>query len=47
MSMGLNNQQAVDTLLANADKSVKCGPDAPTCAGRLDLGRAVAAAAAR
>jgi subtilisin family serine protease len=44
LGMGLDQQQAVDVLLEGADKNVSCGPDSPTCAGRLDLGRAVALA---
>jgi hypothetical protein len=40
-SRGLTNQQAVDTLLATANRSVDCG-NAQYCAGRLDAAAAVA-----
>lgn len=42
MAQGLNPTQAVDRLLATADKSVSCGSN---CAGLLDAAKAVGAAA--
>ncbi|MGH9000444.1 MAG: S8 family serine peptidase [Acidimicrobiia bacterium] len=44
LGMGLGPQEAVETILATAEKQVSCGPDSPTCAGRLNVGAAVAAA---
>ena len=41
LSRGVSQQQAVELLLASANKAVSCGA---TCAGRLDVGAAVAAA---
>lgn len=38
---GMNNQRAVDLLLAGANKGVRCGSG--SCAGRLDIGSAIAA----
>ena len=40
LSRGVTQQQAVDLLLASANKAVSCGS---TCAGRLDIGAAMAA----
>ena len=42
LSRGLTNQQAVNMLLATANRSVACG-NAQYCAGRLDAAAAVAA----
>jgi subtilisin family serine protease len=39
---GYGQQGAVDRLLGTADHSVACGPNSPTCAGRLDVARATA-----
>lgn len=41
LSRGVPQQRAVELVLATADKSVSCGP---TCAGRLDVAAATAAA---
>lgn len=43
LSRGLSNQQAVDVLLATADRTVPCGADSPNCVGRLDVAKAVGA----
>ena len=43
LSRGLSPTRAIEVLLANADRRVGCGSGSPTCAGRLDVGRAVAA----
>jgi len=42
LAQGLSPQDAVQRLLDTADKSVPCGADSPTCAGRLDVARATA-----
>ncbi|MGH9180726.1 MAG: S8 family serine peptidase [Acidimicrobiales bacterium] len=41
LSRGLTPQRAVEVLLATADRGVGCGGGSPTCAGRLDVARAV------
>lgn len=41
---GVNNQRAVEILLASADRNVKCGPNSANCAGRLDVAKAIAMA---
>ncbi|MGH9305531.1 MAG: S8 family serine peptidase [Acidimicrobiales bacterium] len=45
LSQGLTPQQAVNTVLASANKSVSCGQGAQHCSGRLDAAAAVAMAA--
>ncbi|MGH8990090.1 MAG: S8 family serine peptidase [Acidimicrobiia bacterium] len=40
LALGLSQQEAVDRLLATADKSVSCGANSPTCAGGLDVAAA-------
>ena len=42
LAEGYGQQAAVDRLLGSADQTVSCGLNSPTCAGRLDLGRAAA-----
>lgn len=41
---GINNQRAVEILLASADRNVKCGPNSDNCVGRLDVAKAIAMA---
>ena len=43
LARGLSPQRAVEVLLATAERGVGCGGGSPTCAGRLDVARAVAA----
>jgi thermitase len=43
LAQGLGPQEAVDRILATANPSVDCGPNSPTCKGRLDVARAVGA----
>ena len=40
LSKGLTPQQAVDRILETVDSRVACGPNSPTCHGRLDVARA-------
>ena len=40
LAQGLSPQQAVQRLLDSADTTVACGPDSPTCRGRLDVAKA-------
>ncbi|HVW31203.1 MAG TPA: S8 family serine peptidase [Acidimicrobiia bacterium] len=42
LAEGFTPQAAVQRLLDTADTNVKCGPDSPTCKGRLDVARATA-----
>ena len=44
LAQGLTQQEAVDRLLATADKSVACGPNSPTCVGGLNVAAATGAA---
>jgi serine protease len=43
LAQGLTPQAAVQRLLDTADTSVSCGPDSPTCKGRLDVAKATGA----
>jgi thermitase len=40
LAQGLSPQQAIQRLLDTADTRVACGPDSPTCRGRLDVAKA-------
>jgi serine protease len=40
LAQGLSPREAVQRLLDTADTGVTCGPDSPTCRGRLDVARA-------
>ena len=40
LAQGLSPQQAVQRLLDTVDTRVACGPDSPTCRGRLDVAKA-------
>jgi subtilisin family serine protease len=42
LAQGHSQQGAVDRLLATVDTSAPCGPNSPTCKGRLDVARATA-----
>ena len=42
LAQGLSPQQAVQRLLDTVDTRVACGPDSPTCRGRLDVAKATA-----
>ena len=41
LAEGLTPQQAVDRILQTVDRRVACGPNSPTCQGRLDVARAL------
>jgi subtilisin family serine protease len=43
LAQGYTQQGAVDRILATVDRRVSCGPDSPTCKGRLDVASAVGA----
>ena len=44
LAQGLGQQAAVDRILETVNTSVSCGPNSPTCRGRLDVAKAVGAA---
>jgi len=43
LAQGYGQQAAVDRVLETVDTTVSCGPNSPTCRGRLDAARAVGA----
>ena len=43
LAQGYTQQGTVDRILATVDQHVSCGPDSPTCKGRLDVAGAVGA----
>jgi thermitase len=43
LAQGLSPQEAIQRLLDTADKRVTCGPESPTCRGRLDVAKATGA----